>query len=466
MTSVTTPAAAPAAIPQRRQATAIVTAAFGQNAIQTLVTTFVLGYLVNYAGFSSAAIGVVGIIITVAKILDAVSDPVMGSLIDMTHTRWGKLRPYILFSALPVAVLTGLMFSVPNAPEATQLVYFGIVYVLWGFIYTICDVPLWALIGSAFVDPIARTRVVGNVRAFGSISLGLVTLGTIPLVTALSFSSHGVTAGGWSRAVFLIAIVGMALYLLAFFFGRERVTTAQTHLKFRQLIRALLHNRPLLLVLVGSILGFGRNMVQTGGVVLVGVFYGKKGATFDFTLVGASLIIGLVLAAFLTPVLIRRITSKRLVISSTLVAAVIYVINYFVGYSNLYVLMVFVFLAGITSGIYLVLQPTLIADAVDDLENRTGVRNDGISFATLTFSSKVILALATGAFAFFVVIAGYQSNVHVTPAIQNTLFASITLLPALSCVLCVIPLFFYRLGGPKVDAAEVGSESTNPAVDA
>jgi sugar (glycoside-pentoside-hexuronide) transporter len=448
MTTATQSSSARPGISQRKQATAIVTAAFGQNAIQTLVTTFILGYLVNYANFSSAAIGIVGIIITVAKILDAVSDPVMGSVIDMTRTRWGKLRPYILFSALPVAVLTGLMFSVPKTSETTQLVYFGVVYVLWGFVYTVCDVPLWALIGSAFVDPIARTRVVGNVRAFGSISLGLVTLGTMPLVALLSFSAGGVSSGGWSRAVFLIAIVGMGLYLLAFFFGRERVTSAQTRLTFRQLFRTLFRNRPLLLVLIGSILGFGRNMVQTGGTVLVGVFYGRKAATFDFTLVGASLIIGLVLAAFLTPVLIRRITSKRLVITSTLAAAVIYVINYFVGYSNLYVLMVFVFLAGLSSGIYLVLQPTLIADAVDDVENRTGVRNDGISFATLTFSSKVILALATGAFALFVVIAGYQSSVHVTPTIQNTLFVSITLLPALSCLLCVIPLFFYRLGGP------------------
>jgi len=122
--------------------------------------------------------------------------------------------------------------------------------------------------------------------------------------------------------------------------------------------------------------------------------------------------------------------------------------------------MVFVFLAGITSGIYLVLQPTLIADAVDDVEKRTGVRNDGISFATLTFSSKVIVAIATGAFALFVVLAGYHAGVHVTPSMANILLISITLLPAASCLLCVIPLFFYRLGGPTtVDAVTDASVS-------
>jgi sugar (glycoside-pentoside-hexuronide) transporter len=457
MTTLITPAAAK--IPSARtQSVAIVTAAFGQNAIQTLVTTFIIGYLLQYAHFSTAAIGVAGVIITVAKILDAVTDPVIGSIIDMTHTRWGKLRPYILFSAIPVAVLTGLMFSVPNAPETTQVIDFGVVYIIWGVVYSACDVPLWALIGSAFADPIQRTRVVSNVRAFGSISLGLVTLGMPYLAAALSFSKN-TNGAGWSRAVFLVAIVGMALYLLAFFFGRERQTDAKTQLTFRQLFGALFRNKPLLLVLVGSILGFGRNVVQTGGTTLVVAWYHKPE---DFTLIGGSLIIGLILASFLTRLLIRKISAKTAVIGSTLIAAVIYVVNYFAGYHNLYVLMVFVFLAGITSGIYLVLQPTLIADAVDDVEKRTGVRNDGISFATLTFSSKVIVAIATGAFALFVVLAGYHAGVHVTPSMANILLISITLLPAVSCLLCVIPLFFYRLGGPTTVSASTDASVSAP----
>ncbi|TPX00652.1 MFS transporter, partial [Schumannella luteola] len=149
----------------RAQSIAIVTAGFGQNVVLTTVTTFVLAYLIQYAGISSAGIAVVTAIITVAKIVDAVTDPLMGVVIDLTRTRWGKLRPYILFSAAPVAALTALMFAVPDVDETAQLVYFGIVYLLWGFAYTVCDVPFWGLIGSAFPDPARRTRVIGNVRA-------------------------------------------------------------------------------------------------------------------------------------------------------------------------------------------------------------------------------------------------------------------------------------------------------------
>ena len=120
----------------------MITAGFGQNIVLTTVSTFILVYLLQYAGISTAGLAVVTIIITVSKIVDAILDPVMGSIIDMTRTRWGKLRPYILFSAAPVALLSGLLFTVPDTAEPLKLVYFGVCYVLWSLAYTVCDVPL------------------------------------------------------------------------------------------------------------------------------------------------------------------------------------------------------------------------------------------------------------------------------------------------------------------------------------
>lgn len=444
MTTTATPG--PRVFSPRTQATAIVTAAFGQNAILTTVTTFILLYLSAYAHFSAEAIGVAAGIVGIAKIVDAVSDPLMGSVIDMTRTRWGKLRPYILFSAAPVAILTGLLFTVPNTDQTSQLVFFGIVYVVWGVVYTVCDVPLWALIGSAFIEPAMRNRVIGNVRAFGSISLGLATLGMPYLALALSFAPK-TTAAGWSRAVFLMAIVGMALYLLAFVFGRERATTAETRLTLRQLFGTLFKNTPLLMVLLASILGFGRNIVQSGGALFAVIAYGKS--PIYFTFIGGSLIVGLVLAAFLTPLLLHRISPRSAGIWSSFVAAVIYVVTYFIGFDSLVAFMIAIFLTGLTLGVFLVIQAAMIADAVDDVEKRTGVRNDGISFATLTFSSKVMAGLSVIVFGAFVALANYSSGVEVTHGIQNIIFMSITLVPAASCVLSAIPFFFYRLGGPK-----------------
>lgn len=430
----------------RTQTVSIVTAAFGQNAVLTAVSTFITLYLPQFANFDARAIVIAGIILTGAKVLDAVTDPVVGSIIDRTHTRWGKMRPFILFSAVPVAALTTLLFSVPDGSQTFKVVYFGIVYLLWGIAYSFCDVPLWGLIGSAFGDQAARNRVVSNVRAFGAISLGLATLGVPSLAAALSFGPK-TTATGWSLAIGALSVVGFGLYLLAFFNVRERpIAEHNARLGARELYGTLFRNKPLLLVLIGSIVGFGRNIVQVGGALFVVIAY--KGSV-PFPVVGGAIIVGIVLAAFFTPLLLRRTTSRVLAVASSLIGSALYLLMYFFGFQNVVATIIFIFLTGLTLGVFLVVQATMIADAVDDVEKRTGVRNDGISFATLTFVSKIMAAVAVGVFLLFVAVAGYSKNVHVTFEMQQTVWLSLTIVPAISCLLSAIPFWFYRLGGAE-----------------
>ena len=429
----------------RTQTLAIVTAGAGQNIIYTVVTTFIVLYLLQYAQFGPREIAIATAVITVTRIADAIGDPIVGSLIDMSRTRWGKLRPFVLFSAAPVALLTALMFAVPDIGRDGQLLYFAVVYVAWGFVYTFCDVPLWGLIGSAFPDPSRRNRVVGFVRAFGAISLGLATLGLPWLARALSLAPE-TTGAGWTRAIALVAIIGMGLYLLAFFFVRERESAAaQRRLSFRELFGALFRNTPLLLVLLGSVLGFGRFIVQAGGAVFAVIAYDDEGL---FTLLGAGIIIGLVVSSFVTPLLMRRWRPRTLAIWCGFGGALISVVMYFFGYQNIVSVLVFLTLTGAAIGVFNVLQPSMIADAVDAAEERTGVRNDGISFATLTFTAKIMSALAIAAFGVVVVIAGYQDGIEVTAAMRDTVWIGITLVPAVSTLLSAVPFFFYRLGEP------------------
>lgn len=425
---------------RRAQSVAIVTAAFGQNLVYATVTTFLLLYLVQYAKISTAGIAVVTVVLTVARIVDAIADPVVGSLIDKTRTRWGKLRPFILFSAGPVAIFSVLLFAVPDADEPVQLWYFTVCYLIWGLVYAACDVPLWGLIGSAFPDKRLRARVVGNVRAFGAIALGLATLGMPYLAHVLSFGPE-TTGTGWSLAVIVIVVFGMGVFLLAFFVPREKAITTDP-LTFRQLFAALFANKPLLTVLAGSVLGAGRYVVQSGGAVFVVIAYNDE---FVFTIVGAGIIGGMVLASFTTPLLMRRIPGRTLILFTCFAGAAVYVAMYFAGFANIVMLTSFIFVTGLLLGVFLVSQTTMIADAVDRAEEKTGVRNDGISFATLTFVTKVMSALSVLLFGVFVVLAGYEEGVVVTPEMQNTVWLAITLVPAASCLLSAIPFFFYRL---------------------
>lgn len=430
----------------RTQSVAVTVAAFGQNVVLTTVTTFLLVYLLQYAHISTEGLAVVTAIITAAKILDAITDPIMGGVVDLTRSRWGKLRPYILFSAAPVAILTVLLFAVPEIDEPLQLVFFGVVYVLWGLAYTVCDVPFWGLIGSAFVEPGVRNRVISNVRAFGAISLGLATLGMPWLAALLSFAPE-TTSTGWTLAVAVTAGVGMALFLLAFFLTRERPSSAESpRVPFRVVVRTLAGNRPLLLVLAGSILGFGRYIVQAGGAVFVVIAYGSEGL---FTLIGAAIIAGLVISSFAAPLLLRRMSGRTVAVGSSIAGAVLYLAMFVAGFENLAAIIVFIFLTGLTLGLFLVVQATMLADSVDEVERRTGVRNEGISFATLTFVSKIMSALAVLAFGFFVVLSGYEDGVVITSGMQHTVFAAITIVPAISCLLSAVPFAFVRLDTPR-----------------
>ena len=424
----------------RTQSTSVVIAGFGQNMVLTTVTTFMMMYLLEYARISRSGMAAVTVVITIAKIFDAVNDPIMGGIIDMTQTRWGKLRPYILLSAGPVAILSAALFCIPEISEVGKITFFAVCYILWDVAYTLCDVPYWGLIGSAFSDTADRTRVISLVRAFGAIALGLATLGAPWLARILSFSET-TTGQGWSLAAILISVVGMGLFLLAFFNTRERPAKSEEKVTFKLLVSTLVKNKPMLMLMLGSMLGFGRNIVQVGGAVFAVIAYRDEGY---FTLIGAAIIAGLAISSFVAPLILRRISSKALVMASSVGGAAAYLLMYVFGFSNIVSMMILIFFTGLSLGFFMVAQTAMIADSVDDIERRTGIRNEGISFSMLTFVSKLTGAIATMVFGIFIVWAGYEEGINVTAQMQHIVFLSITIVPAMSCLLSMVPFFFYK----------------------
>ena len=104
--------------------------------IINFVVTFMLVYLYEGIGFSTAGVAALTVILTITKIWDAVNDIIMDVIVDRTLTRQAKQRPYLLFTALPIALLTVMLFSVPDMKEVYMLIYIGVVYILWDMLYT------------------------------------------------------------------------------------------------------------------------------------------------------------------------------------------------------------------------------------------------------------------------------------------------------------------------------------------
>ena len=122
-------------------------AGLGQNLTITFVNTFLMTVIYGYMGFTLKSLSILTVILIVAKVWDAVNDPIMGVLIDKIQFKnRGKLRPFILISILPVSILTVMLFGIPQDwSQGAKLAMFGIAYILWDAAYTVCDVPYWAV---------------------------------------------------------------------------------------------------------------------------------------------------------------------------------------------------------------------------------------------------------------------------------------------------------------------------------
>nr|MCR5690508.1 MFS transporter [Clostridiales bacterium] len=114
----------------------------GQGMIYAMMSSYISDYYLNVLHLAPVF---VLLLLLLARVWDAVNDPLMGMIVDRHTTKWGKMKPYILFAIVPIAVLTFLMYLSPDLPQGKLMIYSAVVYVLWGMMYTMADVPFWSL---------------------------------------------------------------------------------------------------------------------------------------------------------------------------------------------------------------------------------------------------------------------------------------------------------------------------------
>ncbi len=423
-------------------------AGFGQNLTITFVNTFLMTVIYGYMGLSLESLGILTGILTVAKVWDAVNDPLMGLLIDrMQFKSGGKMRPFILISIVPVALLTIALFAIPSGwSQGAKLTVFGICYLLWDAAYTICDVPYWGLSGAMTPDTEERTKLISFARTFGNVGLGVITL--IGANMAGWFSGGGeTTKQGWIIATVVVVVVGMGLFSLAFFGTKERVVNTNKDASLKDILKALKANKPLLIILLGSVLGFGRTLIQVSGATVALISFGDED---KFIFMGAAILVSMILATVVSPFILKKVSKKNLMIYSSLFSVIVYTAMYFIPLTEFYVIIGAIFLTGFSLGFFTVLQTAMIADSVDYVQVKTGERNEGVCFSALTFSGKLMNAISTLAFMVVMLVVRYEEGAVITQTIRKGAYFAITIIPAISCLLGTIPFFFYPLTEAQV----------------
>ena len=192
---------------------------------------------------------------------DTINDPLMGTIIDKTRTRYGKLRPYLLIVPIPLGLATIMLFAGPQilgdkAENVAKIIYMFITYFIWELFYTLGDVPFWGMSAAISPSPSDRTRVISSARFVSGLIGGIST--TI-LVVLMDLSNNGSIPLSLSQVFLLMAIIagtfGMALFSLSGICTKERVVQTVKEPSVLDGFKALVKNKPLLLIVIGNVLG-------------------------------------------------------------------------------------------------------------------------------------------------------------------------------------------------------------------
>ena len=443
-------------------------AGLGQNIICQLVTTFFMIYMTDVVGIKALWLAVMFL---AARLFDAFNDPIMGTFVDRTRSKWGKMRPYLLYSPIPIAVLTILLFTSFNWSMQAKFAYSTIIYLAWGIAYTSVDVPYWGLASSMTSDTDKRNTLLTVARLFCTIGSGLVSV-LIPYFTDANPDTQAlpITASSLKWIYPVIAVICVVIAVPTFWLGfknsKERFYEDKEKASLKDNLKLLAKNKPVLLMILMGTLGGLRTIYMTTAVYIAKYNFFNQGlASVIFLLV----VPGGLAATLLTPILSKKFGKRDILIWSHLVGGALLILLYFIGlpsHGQSKVAQIFfyiiIIIAGIPSGFSNILTYSMIADSIDYLEDKTGKRAEGICFSMQTLISKIGMALTAFVTLLVLGLAGYddadkvvtkgdveiwkltdisQYNTYIS-VIKNNWMAT-TLLCGISMAACAIPLFFY-----------------------
>ena len=415
---------------------------------------FLLYYYTDVFGLSAAAVGTMFL---VTKIIDAVSDPIMGLIADRTNSRWGKFRPYLLYGAVPYGLCGYAMFANPDLGETGKLIYAYVTYSAMMLAYTAINVPYSALMGVISPSSLERTKV-ASYRFFCAFIAGwLVGTFVTPMKNILG---AGDEARGFQLTMLTFAVVSIALFWTTFATTKERVIPTTTKTDLRKDLRALFQNGPWLALFLTGIFTLINIAVRNGSLLYYFKYYvGDDGTRlfliFDKTAVFLSLgLLAMVVGVTMTRFLSERFEKRSLMIVLSLLNALSMAVFY-VTPADQYWLMVAVNCFGmLAAGPTPALVWSMYADTADYGEWKTGRRTTALVFSTVQFSHKMGLAVGAGLTGIILGWFGFVANEIQTDTSMHGIRFMFSVFPAVFAILGIIAIFFYRIDSATVRQME------------
>jgi sugar (glycoside-pentoside-hexuronide) transporter len=427
---------------------------FSSSSIQGLVQGYLLFFYTAVMGINPISVGAMFLFV---QIFDGITDPIMGTIIDKTRTKLGKMRPYIIYGAIPYGIMIVILFTNFNFSSHTSMVVFMyITYFTYELISTIPGVPLQGIPTVASPNDMERTKLVSVSRIVGSIadSSGLVLFSLF----ILFFRNEG---NALFVSALVMGIIGPILMIMAGLTVKERLKPTKEIPKAKDTIRYLVKNKPFLMLVLSNFLTFFRNFVTSVILFVVVYIYNDGGLQIAFALPGA---IAGAIGMLITPYLKKRMNAKKIFIVSILwhsaALAIVYFIAMITGWweTTWFAISVMMFFAMMPIGILNLVPHLMAMDTLDYWEHKTGMRQEGACFALMGLRSKVSSAFRNFVLTLFLAFFLFSQPINIINSHQpiqsqftrQGLFMLYTIIPAVLTLVAIIPIMFYDLTGDKI----------------
>ena len=405
-------------------------------------------YLTNALGINPAFL----LIITpIARLWDGFNDPMMGMIVDKTHTKMGKYRPWILAGALLNAVVLCLLFNNPgfSLGSAGLYVYAAVLYVFWGMTNTLADIPFWSMVPSFASEEKDRNLVSTIARAFSGLGQGIISIFT-PIAVAffggvagskLDAMTSDTLSKGFGKWSIIMAVGLVAFALITVISTKERrIIVNKEKFSFKAAINVIKSNDQLLVFMLFAMIS-NAGFYMTSGI---SSYYftsvlGDLTLQSKFNLMGT---VGSVLSILVVPVFSKFMNNRQIYKLSLSMAAVGYIGMAVMGYvftGNVTALGIFYILTSLGTGSMFVNQTVMLADCVDYGEYKTGNRNQSLTFSMKGFLQKMAYTMQAIIMYATFTITGYDGEALVqTPQAQSAISFLMFIVPPVMIIVSLI----------------------------
>ena len=434
---------------------------FGNDFTFLLSSGFLLKF---YTDVMHVSAGIVGIVIMLARFLDAFTDVTMGRICDRCKPRAnGKFKPWIIRMCAPVAIASFLIYQSAFSDSALwfRILWLVVTYILWGSIfYTSINIPYGSMASTISRDPGERQSL-STYRTMGSTLAGVIVGAGIPLlaydtrvvnglqITELNGTRFTIIAG-------IFSILAIIAYILCYFLVTERVIPENNEEAKRRSVKDLLissvKNRALISIIVASVLMLlSQFTLQQLANYVFPDYYGNTAAQSASTI---AMLVGMAVAATVARPLALRFGKAEISVFSNLAAALVCILLFFIRPANVWVYVGFNLFCWLGLGVFAMVSWALITDVIDYSELKNGIREDGSIYALYSFARKMGQAASAGLTGLFLTIVGYEKieGQPLANSVKEGIFSISTLVPAIGFLLLSAVLWFwYPLNKKAVD---------------